>query len=101
MALRRRPRVLRQLHPTRPALRPRRARDGQHVRFGAAGGEDDLVRVAGPKQSRDLLPRPLDGGSRDAEHRARAALRTDRPVAGAYVDEVPLAFVYSRAGAWR
>jgi hypothetical protein len=43
----------------------------------------------------------LDGGSRDAEYRAWAAFRTARPVAGVYLDEVPLALAYARPGAWR
>jgi hypothetical protein len=57
--------------------------------------------VADGAATADLAVVALDGGSRDAEHRARAALRADRPVAGAYRDEVPLALVYARAGAWR
>lgn len=60
----------------------------------------DLVPVDGPDEA-DLVVVALDGGPRDAEYRAWAALRTDRPAAGVYVDEVPLAFVYARAGAWR
>jgi hypothetical protein len=43
----------------------------------------------------------VEGGERDAEYRAWSALRTARPVAGVYMDEVPLAFVYARAGAWQ
>ena len=43
----------------------------------------------------------LDGGSRDAEYRAWSALRTARPAAGVYLDEVPLATAYARPGAWR
>jgi len=60
----------------------------------------DLGTATSPEDA-DLAIVPLDGGSRDAEYRVQAALRTDRPVAGFYVDEVPLAVVYSRPGAWR
>jgi hypothetical protein len=60
----------------------------------------DLVRAAAPEEA-DLAVVALDGGSRDAEYRAWAALRTARPAAGVYRDEVPLALVYARPGAWR
>jgi hypothetical protein len=43
----------------------------------------------------------IDGAGRDDEYRAWAAFRTARPVAGVYVDEVPLAFVYAAPGGWR
>lgn len=51
--------------------------------------------------SADLAVVLQDGGSRDAEYQAWAALRTDRPWAGAFLDEVPLVLVYGRPGAWR
>ena len=60
----------------------------------------DLRLAAGPAEA-DLAVVPLDGGSRDAEYRAWSALRTARPAAGVYADEVPIAFVYARPGAWR
>jgi hypothetical protein len=60
----------------------------------------DLAVASGPEDA-DLAVVTLDGGSRDAEYRAWAALRTARPAAGVYADEVPLAFVYARRGAWR
>jgi hypothetical protein len=60
----------------------------------------DLAVAAGLADA-DLAIVWLDGRSRDLEYRAWSALRTDRPAAGVYRDEVPLAFVYARAGAWR
>jgi hypothetical protein len=60
----------------------------------------DLATAAGPHEA-DLAIVTLDGGSRDAEYRVWAAFRSARPVTGVYLDEVPLAFVYARAGAWR
>jgi len=60
----------------------------------------DLLTADGPEDA-DLAVVTLDGGSRDAEYRTWSAFRTARPVAGAYLDEVPLAFVYARPGAWR
>ena len=38
---------------------------------------------------------------RDKEYRTWTELGTARPVAGAYLDEVPLVLVYARPGAWR
>ena len=88
-----------------------RARPGAKVRF--VGVAPEAVRAWAARRllradvevvdddAADLAVVAVDGGSRDAEYRARAALRADRPVAGVYVDEVPLAFVYARAGAWR
>jgi hypothetical protein len=68
------------------------ARDGRlRADLAAADGPDDA----------DLAVVTLDGGSRDAEYRAWVAFRTARPVAGAYLDEVPLALAYARPGAWR
>jgi hypothetical protein len=60
----------------------------------------DLAAVETPEEA-DLAVVTLDGGSRDAEYRIWSAFRTARPAAGAYLDEVPLAFVYARPGAWR
>jgi hypothetical protein len=60
----------------------------------------DLVQASGPEDA-DLAVVTLDGAGRDAEYRTWAAFRTARPVAGAYLDEVPLAFAYARPGAWR
>jgi hypothetical protein len=60
----------------------------------------DLAAVDAPEDA-DLAVVTLDGASRDAEYRVWSAFRTARPAAGAYVDEVPVAFVYARAGAWR
>lgn len=60
----------------------------------------DLEVADGP-ESADVAVVTLDGASRDAEYRAWTAFRTARPVAGTYLDEVPLAFVYARPGAWR
>jgi hypothetical protein len=51
--------------------------------------------------SADLLVVARDGGSRDAEYQAWSAFGTSRAVATAAVDEVPLAQVFARAGAWR
>jgi hypothetical protein len=69
-----------------------------YVREGLVRG--DLVAVETPEGA-DLAVVALDGGSRDLEYQAWAALRTDRPAAGVYVDEVPVALVYARKGAWR
>jgi hypothetical protein len=71
---------------------------GAYVRDGRLRA--DLGSAAGPEQA-DVAVVALDGVSRDAEYRAWAALRTARPSAGIYRDEVPLALVYARPGAWR
>jgi hypothetical protein len=60
----------------------------------------DLAVAATPEEA-DLAVVALDGGSRDAEYRVWSAFRTARPAAGAYLDEVPLALVYARPGAWQ
>jgi hypothetical protein len=72
------------------------------VRLYASDGRlrPDLVAAVSPDAA-DLAVVTLDGGSRDAEYRVWSAFRTARPAAGAYLDEVPLAFVYARPGAWR
>ncbi len=89
-----------------------RARDGARVWWPSlapaalrALGRDgrlraDLAVADGPDDA-DLAVVALDGTGRDAEYRAWSAFRTARPVAGAYLDEVPLALVYARPGAWR
>jgi hypothetical protein len=60
----------------------------------------DLAAADGPDDA-DVAVVTLDGGGRDAEYRVWAAFRTARPVAGAYLDEVPLALAYARPGVWR
>ncbi|HEX9051031.1 MAG TPA: hypothetical protein VF841_10900, partial [Anaeromyxobacter sp.] len=60
----------------------------------------DLSMASGPEEA-DVAVVALDGGSRDAEYRAWAGLRTARPAAGVYQDDVALALVYARPGAWR
>ncbi len=60
----------------------------------------DLFAADGPEDA-DVAVVTLDGGGRDPEYRVWAAFRTARPVAGAYLDEVPLALAYARPGAWR
>jgi hypothetical protein len=60
----------------------------------------DLAVADGPEDA-DLAVVTLDGASRDAEYRTWSAFRTSRPVAGEYLDEVPLALAYARPGAWR
>jgi hypothetical protein len=57
--------------------------------------------VAEELAAADLAVAVLDGGSRDEEYRAWAAFRTDRPADGVFLDEVPLAWIYARPGAWR
>jgi hypothetical protein len=61
----------------------------------------DLAAVHSPDEA-DIAVVTLDGvASRDAEYRMWSAFRTARPAAGAYLDEVPLALIYARPGAWR
>jgi hypothetical protein len=60
----------------------------------------DLLLATGPEEA-DVAVVALEPGARDAEYRAWAALRTSRPAAGVYEDEVPVVLVYARAGAWR
>ena len=60
----------------------------------------DLAIAASPEEA-DLVVVPLTFGPRLGEYRAWSALHTSTPAAGAYLDEVPLAWVYARPGAWR
>ena len=60
----------------------------------------DLADAAGPEEA-DLAVVAVEGRPRELEARVWTAFRTARPVAGAYLDEVPLAHVYARPGAWR
>jgi hypothetical protein len=57
--------------------------------------------IAASAEEADVAVVTLDGAGRDAEYRVWSAFRTSRPAAGAYLDEVPLALVYARPGAWR
>jgi hypothetical protein len=87
------------------------ARPGARVWFGAlpeaavalyrADGRlrADLASAGSPADA-DLAIVSLDG-SRDPEYRVWTAFRTARPVHVVVLDEVPLAFVYARPGAWR
>ena len=49
----------------------------------------------------DLAVVARTAGSRDAEYAAWEALGSARAEAGAYLDDVPLAQVFARPGAWR
>lgn len=60
----------------------------------------DLAAAAAPEEA-DLAVVALTGGSRADEYRAWSALRTSTPAAAAFLDEVPLAWIYVRPGAWR
>lgn len=60
----------------------------------------DLV-AATSLDDADLAVVPLPGRPRLDEYQVWASLRTTSPVAGAFLDEVPLAWVYARRGAWR
>jgi hypothetical protein len=89
-----------------------RARPGARVHFTslppaalavyAADGRlrPDLV-VAASLADADVVLLPVAGRPRQDEYRVWAALGTTSPVAGVYLDEVPLAWVYARPGAWR
>lgn len=89
-----------------------RTRPGARVDWGsippaalavyAADGQvrPDLVAAASPVDA-DVALVPVSGGPRQEEYRVWAALHTSSPVAGAFLDEVPLAWVYARPGAWR
>ena len=74
---------------------------GAVARYRQAGlVRADLADAAGPADA-DLLVVARGAGSRDDEYQAWAALGTSRAVATAAFDEVPLAQVFARAGAWR
>jgi hypothetical protein len=60
----------------------------------------DLAWASGPEDA-DLSIWQPQAGSRDREYRSWTAFGTARPVAGVYLEEVPLVQVYARAGAWR
>jgi len=60
----------------------------------------DLVRVEWPEVA-DISVWHYHQEFRDKEFSTWTHFRTARPVAGAYLDEVPLVQVYARAGAWR
>jgi hypothetical protein len=59
----------------------------------------DLVPVGTPEEA-DLALVPLSS-ARAAEYQVWAAFGTATPVDGVFLDEVPLAWVYARPGAWR
>jgi hypothetical protein len=60
----------------------------------------DLSVASGPEDA-DISIWQYHQEFRDREFRTWTEFRTTRPVAGAYLDEVPLAQVYARPGAWR
>lgn len=60
----------------------------------------DLSTAATPEEA-DLAVVALTGGPRAEEYRAWAALHTSTPAAAVFLDEVPLAWIYVRPGAWR
>ncbi len=76
-----------------PALAAR-----QYQRDGRLRG--DLLVAAGPEDA-DISIWQYHQEFRDREFRTWTELRTARPVAGAYLDEVPLVQVYARPGFWR
>jgi hypothetical protein len=89
-----------------------RARTGARVRWAATPpaalavhAADGRVRpdlaVAASLDDCDIAVVPMSGGSRQDEFQVWAALGTRSPVAGVFLDEVPLAWVYARPGAWR
>ena len=60
----------------------------------------DLGIASGPEDA-DISVWQFHQEFRDREFRTWTEFRTTRPVAGAYLDEVPLVQVYARPGAWR
>jgi hypothetical protein len=60
----------------------------------------DILAASGPEDA-DISIWQYHQESRDREFRTWTEFRTARPVAGAYLDEVPLVQVYARPGAWR
>jgi hypothetical protein len=59
------------------------------------------LRIATSPAEADLAVVELDDARRDVEYRVWGAFETARPVAAVRLDEVPLASVYARPGAWR
>jgi len=70
----------------------------QHQRDGKL--RPDLLVASGPEDA-DISIWQYHQEFRDREFRTWTEFRTARPVAGAYLDEVPLVQVYARPGAWR
>ncbi len=60
----------------------------------------DLTVASGPEDA-DISIWQYHQEFRDREFRTWTEFHVTRPVAGAYLDEVPLAQVYARPGAWR
>jgi hypothetical protein len=60
----------------------------------------DLRWAEGPEDADLALWQP-QGDGRDREYRIWSAFGGDRPVDAVFLDEVPLAVVYARPGAWR
>lgn len=94
-----------------PALSARAA-EGQRVWFAGvpaaaveamrrAGRLRADLRVAASAEEADLAVIDVDDARRDLEYQVWSAFGTARPVAGVWLDEVPLASVYARPGAWR
>jgi hypothetical protein len=71
---------------------------GQYQRGGKLRA--DLVTASGPEDA-DVSIWQHHQEFRDREFRTWTEFRNARPVAGAYLDEVPLVQVYARPGAWR
>jgi hypothetical protein len=59
------------------------------------------LRIATSPADADLAVIEHDDARRDLEYQVWTAFETARPVAGTRLDEVPLASVYARPGAWR
>lgn len=59
------------------------------------------LRVAASPGEADLAVLDVDDARRDLEFQVWTAFGTTRPVDGVFLDEVPLATVYARPGAWR
>lgn len=59
------------------------------------------LRVAASLAEADLAVIDVDDARRDLEYRVWSVFGTARPVAAARLDEVPLANVYAKPGAWR
>jgi hypothetical protein len=70
----------------------------QHQRDGKL--RPDILAASGPEDA-DISIWLYHQEFRDREFRTWTEFRNARPVAGAYLDEVPLVQVYARPGAWR